>query len=32
MSSEEIFEKYRNLPQKYVQDIFQKYVSVNVEE
>lgn len=32
LNSEEIFEKYRNLPQKYVQDIFQKYVSVNVEE
>lgn len=32
LNSEEVFEKYKNLHQMYVKDIFQKYVSTDVEE
>lgn len=32
LNTEEIFEKYKNFPQIYVKDIFQKNVPINVEE
>lgn len=32
LNSEEIFEKYKELPQICVKNIFQKYVSIDVEE
>ncbi len=32
LNSEEVFEKYENLPHMHVKDIFQKYVSIGVEE
>lgn len=32
LNSEEVFEKYENLPQIQVKDIFQKYISIDVEE
>lgn len=32
LNSEEVFEKYRSLPQIHVKDIFQKYISINVEK
>lgn len=32
LNSEEVFEKYKSLPQIHVKDIFQKYISINVEK
>ena len=32
LKSEDVFEKYKNLPRIYIKDIFQKYVSTGVEE
>lgn len=32
LNSEEVFEKYKSLPQIHVEHIFQKYISINVEE
>ena len=31
LNAEEVFEKYKDLPQMYVKDIFQKYIPVDAE-
>ena len=32
LNTEEVYEKYKNLPQIHVKDVFKKYVSIDVEE